>query len=182
VTPEVGREIASGIRLIALDVDGVLTDAHLVLGPDGEEYKQFSARDGIGIKLAQRAGIVVAFVSARESEIVTQRAQMLGVREVHQGVRRKLEAIGRIAERLGIGLDGVAFVGDDVMDIPPVESVGMGVAVGDACEDLKRAARFVAAAPGGGGAVRETVEAVLRARGDWDDVLRGLVEELKETG
>lgn len=179
VTPEVGREIASRIRLLVLDVDGVLTDAHLLLGPGGEEYKQFSARDGIGIRLAQRGGIEVAFLSARESEVVSRRAEMLGVREVHQGKRKKLDALSRLIERLGIEFSEVAYVGDDVVDIPPVSRVGMGVAVADASEDLKGAAAFVAAAPGGGGAVRETVEAILRARGDWDENLRSFLEDVK---
>lgn len=179
MTPEVGSELASRIRLLVLDVDGVLTDARLVLGPGGEEYKHFCARDGIGIKLAQRAGIEVAFMSARESEVVSRRAEMLGVREVHQGKRRKLDSLLRLAERLGIPLSDVAYVGDDVIDIPPISRVGLGVAVADACEDLKHAAAFVAAAPGGGGAVRETVEAILRARGDWDENLRSFLEDLK---
>lgn len=179
MTPEVGRELASGIRLLVLDVDGVLTDAHLVLGPGGEEYKQFSARDGIGIKLAQRAGIGIAFLSARESEVVSRRAEMLGVHEVHQGVRRKLTVLDRLAERLGIALSEVAYVGDDIVDISAVGGVGMGVAVADACDDLKAVAGFVTAAPGGGGAARETVEAILRARGDWDEVLRSILEDLE---
>lgn len=178
MSPEVDRALASSVRLLVLDVDGVLTDAHLVLGPSGEEYKEFSARDGIGIKLAQRAGIAVAFLSARESAIVVRRAEMLGVREIWQGERRKLDALGRLAEKLGIGLPEIAYVGDDIVDIPPVTRVGMGVAVADACDDLRRRAAFVTAAPGGGGAVRETVEAILRARGDWEEVLGGFLEGL----
>jgi 3-deoxy-D-manno-octulosonate 8-phosphate phosphatase (KDO 8-P phosphatase) len=179
VTPDVDRALAASIRLLVLDVDGVLTDAHLVLGPSGEEYKEFSARDGIGIRLAERAGIVVAFLSARESEIVRRRAEALGVREVWQGERRKLDALGRLAEKLGVGLPQIAYVGDDVVDIPPITRVGMGVAVGDACDDLKLRAAFVTAAPGGGGAVRETVETILRARGDWGEVLAGFLEGLE---
>jgi 3-deoxy-D-manno-octulosonate 8-phosphate phosphatase (KDO 8-P phosphatase) len=181
VTPEVDRELASRIRLLVLDVDGVLTNAHLVLGPAGEEYKHFHAHDGMGVKLALRAGIQVAFMSARESEVVERRADMLGVREVHQGVRKKLEAVERLGERLGIDLPEIAFVGDDVIDIPPIRRVGMGVAVGDACVDVRDAASFVAAAPGGGGAVREVVEAILKARGDWGSVLGSLIAELEQS-
>lgn len=180
MTPEVEKALASRIRVLALDVDGVLTDGRLVLGAGGEEYKQFSVRDGMAIKLAQRAGIEVAFVSARESTIVSKRAEMLGVREVHQGEKRKLEALDRLAEKLGAELSEMAYVGDDVIDIPPMALVGMGVAVGDASPDLKDAAAFVAAAPGGGGAVREVVEAILRARGDWGETLQALLENLEE--
>jgi len=179
VTPDVDRDLASRMRLLVLDVDGVLTDAHLVLGPGGEEYKNFSARDGVGIKLAQKAGIEVAFMSARESEVVSRRAEMLGVREVHQGKRKKLDALLRLAERLGIPLSEIAYVGDDLVDIPPASQVGLGVAVADACEDLKRAAAFHAAAAGGGGAVREVVEAILKARGDWDEISSSFIEDLQ---
>jgi 3-deoxy-D-manno-octulosonate 8-phosphate phosphatase (KDO 8-P phosphatase) len=181
VTPEVDRTLASRIRLLVLDVDGVLTSGHLVLGAGGEEYKQFSVRDGIAIKLAQRAGIEVAFLSARESPVVSRRADMLGVREVHQGEKRKLEALGRLAARIGAELSEVAYVGDDVVDIPPMGLVGMGVAVADACADLKDAAAFVTAAPGGGGAVREVVEAVLGARGDWGETLQAFLDDLEES-
>jgi 3-deoxy-D-manno-octulosonate 8-phosphate phosphatase (KDO 8-P phosphatase) len=176
LTPEVGRDLAASIRLLVLDVDGVLTDAHLVIGPGGEEYKHFFARDGTGIRLALLAGLEVAFLSARESEVVSHRAEMLGVCEVHQGKRKKLDALMRLAERLSIALSEVAYVGDDVVDIPPVARVGMGVAVADACDDLKRVAAFVTALPGGGGAVRETVEAILRARGDWEEHLQSYLE------
>jgi len=169
---ELDRELAAGVRLLVLDVDGVLTNAGLVLGPSGEEIKEFSVRDGIGIKIAQHAGIDVAFLSARESEIVSRRAEMLGVTEVHQGERRKLPALRRMAERRGVGLGAVAYVGDDIVDIEAVRAVGVGVAVGDACEDLLNAAAFVTAARGGAGAVRETVESILRARGDWDEIVR----------
>jgi 3-deoxy-D-manno-octulosonate 8-phosphate phosphatase (KDO 8-P phosphatase) len=176
VTPAIERDLASSIRLLVLDVDGVLTDAHLVIGPRGEEYKHFYARDGSGIRLALLAGIEVAFLSARESDVVSRRAEMLGVREVHQGKRKKLDALVRLVERLGITLSEVAYVGDDIVDIPPAASVGMGVAVADACDDLKRAASFVTALPGGGGAVRETVEAILRARGDWEEHVQDYLE------
>lgn len=173
---KVDADTAGRIRLLVLDVDGVLTNAQLVLGVTGEEIKAFSARDGVGIKLAQRAGIEVAFLSARTSAIVEHRAEMLGVTEVHQGKSRKLEVLREMAARLGVGLDGVAYVGDDVVDLAPVEAVGMGVAVGDACRDLKEAARFVTEAEGGAGAVRETIEAILRARGLWKETVASFLE------
>jgi 3-deoxy-D-manno-octulosonate 8-phosphate phosphatase (KDO 8-P phosphatase) len=165
------KGIASQIRLLILDVDGVLTNAHLVLGPSGEEIKEFSVRDGIGIKVAQFAGLEVIFLSARVSEIVERRAEMLGVVEVYQGEQQKLDVVRKIAERHGVGLSAIAYVGDDLVDMAPISAVGLGVAVGDACLDLLERAPHVTEASGGRGAVRETVEAILRARGDWEDVV-----------
>jgi len=176
---DVDRDLALRIKLLVLDVDGVLTDGHLVLGPTGEELKTFSVQDGIGIKLAQEAGIEVAFLSARTSEIVEKRAAMLAVTEVHQGERRKLPVVKEIGDRLGIDLSEIAYVGDDIVDLAPVAAVGMGVAVGDACQDLKEVASHTATLPGGGGAVRETVEAILRSRGVWKDAVRGFLESAR---
>ncbi|MFH1689623.1 MAG: HAD hydrolase family protein [Candidatus Eisenbacteria bacterium] len=165
------KSTAAGIRLLILDVDGVLTNAHLVLGPSGEEIKEFSVRDGIGIKVAQYAGIEVIFLSARVSEIVKRRAEMLGVTELYQGEQRKLDVVREIAERHGVALSGIAYVGDDLVDMASIQAVGIGVAVGDACTDLLESAPHVTEAPGGSGAVRETVESILKSRGDWKDVV-----------
>ena len=170
------QDTAERVRLLILDVDGVLTNAQLVLGATGEEIKAFSVRDGIGIKLAQFAGIDVALLSARTSSIVERRAEMLGVTEVHQGKPRKLEVVREIASRLGVDLGDVAYVGDDIVDLATVEAVGVGVAVGDACQDLRDIARFVTEAHGGAGAVRETVEAILRTRGVWKETVAGFLE------
>jgi 3-deoxy-D-manno-octulosonate 8-phosphate phosphatase (KDO 8-P phosphatase) len=161
------RETAARVRLLILDVDGVLTNAHLVLGPAGEEIKEFNVRDGIGIKVAQFAGIEVIFLSARVSEIVKRRAEMLGVTELYQGEQQKLDVVRGIADRHGVQLSDIAYLGDDLVDIAPIQAVGVGVAVGDACVDLLECAPHVTQAVGGRGAVRETVEAILRARGDW---------------
>ena len=163
--------IAAGIKLLILDVDGVLTNAHLVLGPSGEEIKEFSVRDGIGIKVAQFAGIEVVFLSARVSEIVERRAEMLAVREIYQGEQQKLEVVRGIAERHGVELSAIAYVGDDLVDMASIREVGIGVAVADACADLLESAPYVTEAPGGRGAVRETVEAILKARGDWKNIV-----------
>jgi 3-deoxy-D-manno-octulosonate 8-phosphate phosphatase (KDO 8-P phosphatase) len=165
------RNLAAGIRLLILDVDGVLTNAHLVLGPSGEEIKEFNVRDGIGIKVAQYAGIEVIFLSARVSEIVKRRAEMLGVTEIYQGEQQKLAVVREIAKRHGVDLSASAYVGDDLVDMAPIDAVGIGVAVGDACSDLLESAPHVAGARGGRGAVRETVEAILRSRGDWKRVV-----------
>jgi 3-deoxy-D-manno-octulosonate 8-phosphate phosphatase (KDO 8-P phosphatase) len=174
----IDRELAEGIRLLVLDVDGVLTNAQLVLGRDGEEIKEFSVRDGIGIKLAQFAGIEVIFLSARESTIVEMRAKMLGVSEIYQGEQQKLTVLRGIAERHGVALDQVAYVGDDIVDMAPIRAVGVGVAVSDACLDVRNAASHVTSLPGGRGAVRETVDAILSARGDREDIVRGFLQSI----
>jgi 3-deoxy-D-manno-octulosonate 8-phosphate phosphatase (KDO 8-P phosphatase) len=173
------REVARAIRLVVLDVDGVLTNAHLVLGVSGEEIKAFNVRDGIGIKVAQFAGIEVAFLSARVSEIVKSRARMLGVTELRQGEQHKLKVVREMAERRGIALSQVAYVGDDLVDMESIQAVGVGVAVGDACVDLLAVAPFVTSAPGGRGAVREAIEAIIRARGDWEEVRQSFLVSLE---
>ncbi len=163
--------LASGVRLLVLDVDGVLTTSQLVLGRDGEEIKFFSVKDGIAIRFAQHAGIEVAFLSARSSSIVETRAEMLGVTRVHQGIHAKLARVREMVAELGIGLENVAYIGDDIVDIGPLEAVGYGVAVADACSDVLARVPNVTDAKGGSGAIRETVETILKARGDWDDVV-----------
>ena len=165
------RELASAIRLLVLDVDGVLTTSHLVLGRDGEEIKFFSVKDGIAIKFAQHAGIEVAFLSARSSSIVERRAEMLGVTRVHQGIHAKLARVREMASELEIELGNVAYVGDDIVDIEPLEAVGFGVAVADASADVLARVSNVAGAKGGSGAIREVVESILKARGDWDAIV-----------
>ncbi len=169
-------EAARLIRVLVLDVDGVLTDGRIVLGASGEEMMAFSARDGIGVKMAQYAGIDVVFLSARSPSIVRERARMLGVKDLRLGFERKLPVVRQIAEDYGVGLPEIAYVGDDLVDVEPVKAVGIGVAVCDACADLLEAASHVSAACGGTGAVREVVEAILRARGDWEDTVRGYFE------
>jgi 3-deoxy-D-manno-octulosonate 8-phosphate phosphatase (KDO 8-P phosphatase) len=156
----------------------VLTNAHLVLGPSGEEVKEFSVRDGIGIMVAQYAGIHVVFLSARVSEIVKRRAEMLGVTELYQGEQHKLEVVREIAARHGVALSAIAYVGDDLVDMASILEVGVGVAVGDACADLLESAPYVTEAHGGRGAVRETVESILRSRGDWKDVVSGFLASI----
>jgi len=165
------RDLASRIRLIVVDVDGTMTDGSLVIGSGGEEIKSFSVRDGIGIKFAQEAGLEVALLSGRRSAIVEKRAEMLGIKLVRLGYDMKLPVVEELAGSLGVGLDAVAYIGDDVVDLVPIRKVALGVAVADAAEDILAAADAVAEAPGGHGAVREVIESILRARGDWDEVV-----------
>ncbi len=160
------------IELILSDVDGVLTDGRIVLDNAGMETKQFHIRDGMGIRLWQKAGYRFGLVTARSSHIVNLRAGELGVEIVRQGVESKLTAVREIAAALGLGLEQVCYLGDDLPDLPAVSAVGLGVAVGDACAELRRAAHYVTRSPGGAGAVRETVEWILQSQQRWDAVVQ----------
>ena len=160
------------IELILSDVDGVLTDGRIVVDNAGVETKRFHIRDGMGIRLWQKAGYRFGLVTARSSHIVHLRASELGVEIVRQGVEDKREAVREIATALGLALEQVSYLGDDLPDLPAVAAVGLGVAVADACEELRRAACYVTQMPGGAGAVRETIELILRAQHRWDDVVQ----------
>jgi 3-deoxy-D-manno-octulosonate 8-phosphate phosphatase (KDO 8-P phosphatase) len=160
------------IRLLAMDVDGVLTDGRLTYDDEGYELKSFHTRDGLGLRLAQAAGITVAFITARESDIVEDRARELEVEEVHQNVLDKAGKLREIAGRLGLKMEEVAYVGDDLNDLRAVHAAGCGVAVADAAEELRAIADYVTTAPGGHGAVREAVTAILRAQGVYEQIVR----------
>jgi 3-deoxy-D-manno-octulosonate 8-phosphate phosphatase (KDO 8-P phosphatase) len=167
--------VAGRIRLLALDVDGVLTDNGIYLGPvDGQpvELKRFDVQDGLGHVLMRTAGIPVAWVSGRHSEATTQRARELRVEDVLQ-VRGpdKLEALGALLARHQIAWEDAAFVGDDLADLQVLRRVGLPIAVANAVEEVKAVAAYVTRAPGGHGAVREVVEMLLKARGRWTELL-----------
>ena len=167
--------LAARIRLLALDVDGVLTDNGIYIGPvDGQpvELKRFDIQDGLGQVLMRTAGIPVVWVSGRHSEATSMRARELRVEEVLQ-VRgpEKLEAFGALLARHGIAWEDAAFVGDDLADLQMLRRVGLPIAVANAVDDVKAVAKYVTGARGGHGAVREVVEALLKARGLWADLL-----------
>jgi 3-deoxy-D-manno-octulosonate 8-phosphate phosphatase (KDO 8-P phosphatase) len=163
---------ASGIRLLALDVDGVLTDNAVYLGQvDGRrvEFKQFDIQDGLGIVLLRGSDIEVAWVSGRPSEATALRARELRIPdliEVPDG--QKVRAMQPLLDRRGIGWAQVAFVGDDLADVPVLRRVGLPIAVGNAVAEVRSLAAYVTRAPGGRGAVREAIEFLLRARGEYD--------------
>jgi 3-deoxy-D-manno-octulosonate 8-phosphate phosphatase (KDO 8-P phosphatase) len=167
--------LAARIRLLALDVDGVLTDNGIYIGPvDGQpvELKRFDIQDGLGHMLMRAAGIPIVWVSGRHSEATTMRARELRVEEVLQvGGPEKLEAFGALLARRGIAWEEAAFVGDDLADLQVLRRVGLPIAVANAVEDVKAIAAHVTGAPGGHGAVREVIELLLRARGLWGDLL-----------
>lgn len=152
-------------RALVLDVDGVLTDGRLYYGAKGEALKAFHVRDGHGIKAVAAAGVTVAIISGRKSQMVTKRARELGIRHVVQGANDKLAALTRLAAKLGVPLEHCVCVGDDTPDAPILEAAGLGIAVADAHADALSAADLATTRPGGRGAVREVCDWLIAARG-----------------
>ena len=171
---------AARVRLVLFDVDGVLTDGKLLLHADGSESKLFDIKDGTGIVWAQRLGLTVGFLSARASSATAQRAAQLGITLVHQGVASKLETYEQIADSLMLEDDEVAYMGDDILDLPVLARVGLATAPADAAEDVRTRVHWVAKARGGDGAARELVELILRAQGLWDSVLATYLGDAQE--
>lgn len=163
---------ARAIRLLVFDVDGVLTDGTVLLHADGSESKGFHIRDGAGIVMAQRAGLTVGLLSARPSAATTQRAAQLGVRIVIQGGGSKIEGYERILRDTGLTDAEVAYMGDDLLDLPVLARAGLSAAPADGVAEVRGCVHWVSASAGGRGAVRELIETVLRAQGRWDAALK----------
>ena len=169
---------AKKIKLIILDVDGVLTDGGLYIGPDGSElYKPFFARDGLIISLARKVGIETAIITGRASDVVARRAAELHIGIVCQGNIDKRAAYAGIKEKTGRPDDAIAYIGDDIVDLPVMRQVGLPCAVGDAVAEVQGIAQVIATAPGGRGAVREIYEIILKAQGLWDNVLTAFLQD-----
>jgi YrbI family 3-deoxy-D-manno-octulosonate 8-phosphate phosphatase len=160
------------VELILSDVDGVLTDGAVIYDNQGIESKQFHIHDGQGIKLWQRTGRRFGLITSRNSHVVQVRAAELGISVVRQGIDRKLTAAADVAAELGLSLAQVCYLGDDLPDLAAVRAAGLGVAVADACPEVRQAAAYVTALPGGRGAVRETVELILKAQQRWNELVR----------
>lgn len=165
------RQRAARIRLLALDVDGTLTDGRLTFTSDGRELKSFSVLDGQGMKLVRDHGIEVALITARDSPVVQVRARELGLRHVYQGSRDKRETLSHLCQALSIGLDQVAFMGDDLPDLPALTVVGFATAPGSAHPWVRERVHFCTRAAGGDGAVRELCDILLTAQGKVDALL-----------
>ncbi|MBN7795346.1 KdsC family phosphatase [Parahaliea mediterranea] len=159
------QDMARAVRLLALDVDGVLTDGSIYYGNDGEELKAFSIKDGLGIKLLQRAGVEVVIITGRQSRIVARRAAELGIAEVIQGREDKRVALEELCRRKSLEMTECAYMGDDLPDLGAITSAGLGMTVADAAEAVASAADWRSRYPGGRGAVREACEYLLEARG-----------------
>jgi 3-deoxy-D-manno-octulosonate 8-phosphate phosphatase (KDO 8-P phosphatase) len=177
VTQDSVASRAAKIRLVLFDVDGVLTDGKLLLHADGTESKQFDIKDGTAIVWALRLGFSVGFLSARMSAVTSQRAAQLGVTLVRQGVAGKLDAYEQIVAELALADEQVAYMGDDVLDLPVLGRVGLAAAPADAAGDVCARAHWVSAKAGGDGAARELIEIVLRAQGKWDGMITAYLAE-----
>jgi 3-deoxy-D-manno-octulosonate 8-phosphate phosphatase (KDO 8-P phosphatase) len=173
---ELVMEKARKLKLLILDVDGVLTDGKLFFDNEGNEYKAFHARDGHGIKLLRQTGVEVAVISGRKSNSVALRMKNLGIEHVYQGHEDKLAAFHEIIEKTGISPEQTAHVGDDLLDLPIMIRVGLAIAVCDANFAVKQRADWCTTLPGGHGAVREVCDFIMQAQGRFDEVVNAYLK------
>ena len=159
------REIIKNIKFLVLDVDGVLTDGSLYYNKDGEALKRFHVRDGQGIKLAQSYDLEIAVISARECEIVNSRCNELGIKHIYQHCYDKAKKINELAKELKITLKEIAYIGDDILDVPPLEIVGLPICPKDAHPSVRSCAKIITEAKGGAGCVREIIDLILKEQG-----------------
>jgi 3-deoxy-D-manno-octulosonate 8-phosphate phosphatase (KDO 8-P phosphatase) len=163
---------AAQVKLIIFDVDGVLTDGRLILGDDGQEYKAFHSRDGHGMKMLQQSGVEIGIITGRSSQVVALRMASLGVQHVYQGREQKLPAFEELIRTLGVTPEQVAYVGDDVVDLPILLRVGLAVAVADAHPLVLQHAHWQTPHGGGQGAARDVCEFIMEAQGTLDGALQ----------
>lgn len=164
-------EKAKQIKLVIFDVDGVLTDGSIYIGDDGQQYKAFNTRDGHGMKMLQLTGVKIAIITGRTSKVVEHRVAELGIDHVYQGQRNKLPAFESLLKALSVSAQSVAYVGDDIVDLPVMTRVGLAICVQDAQPLVKRHVHWVTSSPGGHGAVREICELIMDAQGMLNQVL-----------
>jgi 3-deoxy-D-manno-octulosonate 8-phosphate phosphatase (KDO 8-P phosphatase) len=165
------------IQLLILDVDGVLTDGTLILNADGSESKCFNSQDGHGIKMWQRAGLKVALLSGRKSEPTKRRAEQLQIEYVFEDCHQKLPVLENFLKQLELPPEAVAYIGDDLTDLPVIRYVGFGATVDNAVDEVKKYADYVTTCPGGHGAVREVIEYILTETGKWQELLKKYLPE-----
>jgi len=173
------QERLAKIKALVIDADGVLTDGGILFPEVGQAVVRFHIQDGLGIVLARRVGLEVAVLSGRSRIALARRAEELGMTEVIQGVHNKVQALRALAARRRWALLEIAYMGDDLNDLPAMEIVGAALAVANAVEEVKRAAHWVAGKSGGEGAVREAIEVILSAQGRWEEAVRGYLEHLR---
>jgi 3-deoxy-D-manno-octulosonate 8-phosphate phosphatase (KDO 8-P phosphatase) len=159
------------IKLIVLDVDGVMTDGKLLIGSDGVEYKNFNVKDGMGISLAKYHGIKFAIITGRQSESVSIRAKELNIDFVHQKISNKIEVFSTLMEDLNLVPEQVCYIGDDINDLPVIDLVGLAVAPNDAVEMVKNSVHFVTNLKGGQGAVREAIDVILSKQTNYQQLV-----------
>jgi 3-deoxy-D-manno-octulosonate 8-phosphate phosphatase (KDO 8-P phosphatase) len=158
------------IRLLILDVDGVMTDGRIIMDDTGREIKNFNVKDGHGIKMLMRYGIDVVLLTGRRSHVVEYRARDLDIAEVHQGIHDKLVIFNEILQKRALNREDVAYIGDDLVDIPLLKRAGFSATVADASEEVKGFVDYITSKAGGKGAVREICDMILRCQGKWTDV------------
>lgn len=162
---------AKNIKLIIFDVDGVLTDGSLFYGDDGQEYKAFNSRDGHGMKMLQETGVQIGIITGRTSEVVLHRMKNLQVQHIYQGRLEKLPAFEELIGKLGISAEHVAYVGDDVVDLPIMIRVGLAITVPGAHDLAKQHAHWITSKPAGAGAARDICEMIMKAQGTYDALI-----------
>lgn len=163
------------IRLLCLDVDGVMTDGRLMMDSEGRETKTFHVHDGLAIRLWQSTGRTVAVITGRTSKPVRKRCKELGITLLADGQSKKLGAWRELLKRTGIAAEETAMMGDDLPDLPLILDAGLGIAVANAVPEVKEAADHVTTSHGGHGAIREVIEAILKSNGEWDQLVKGYV-------
>jgi 3-deoxy-D-manno-octulosonate 8-phosphate phosphatase (KDO 8-P phosphatase) len=166
------NERAAGIRLVIFDVDGVLTDGSLYIDADGRELKAFHSRDGHGMKMLMDSGVEIGIITGRTAAVVDHRMASLGIRHVYQGQKEKLPAFNELIGKLGLAVDQVAYVGDDVVDVPILRRVGLAVTVPEAHDLVHEHVHYVTSLGGGRGAAREVCELIMAAQGTLADRLQ----------
>jgi 3-deoxy-D-manno-octulosonate 8-phosphate phosphatase (KDO 8-P phosphatase) len=159
------------VRMVIFDVDGVLTDGSLYLTDDGQEIKAFFSLDGHGMKMLKRSGVELAIITARNSQLMVHRARNLGITHLYQGAEDKLEAYRHLLGELEIAPEHIAYMGDDVVDLPVMRRCGLAITVPGAPDVVKEHAHYITSLPGGRGAVREVCELIMRAQGTWETQL-----------
>jgi 3-deoxy-D-manno-octulosonate 8-phosphate phosphatase (KDO 8-P phosphatase) len=161
---------AKKIKVVIFDVDGVMTDGGLMIGDDGQEYKTFHSHDGLGMKMLKKSGVVMAIITGRTSQVVTIRAETTGIKHYYQGVEDKLIAFNDLIKKLDVKPEETLFMGDDIVDIPPMSRCGLAITVPAASEVVKERAHYVTTKQGGKGAVREVCEIIMRAQDTYDAI------------
>ena len=174
LSPSALADRARGLRVLLFDVDGVLTDGGVEITSTGGESKQFSIRDGAALVWAQREGLTIGLISGRPSDVTVRRAEELGIRLVVQERKNKAESYRRLAEANGFTDEHVAYMGDDLLDLPVLGRVGLSAAPADAAAEVRERVHWVSAHAGGKGAVRELIEFVLKSQGRWDAIVNQL--------
>lgn len=176
LSEELLQEALKRTKLLALDVDGVLTDGTIYISPAGEVFKGFNAKDGMGISCALRSNLQIAVITGRQSPIVERRCQELGIKLLKQGVKDKRQVLEQMAEQLGLTAKEVAYMGDDLNDIPAFAAAGLNIAPADASIEVLAVADIITKAKGGRGAVREAITMILAAQDNWNVIVNSYLQ------